>query len=107
MLGRMRTLATVAGVLALALAGCGSTTSGGGAASSGGSTAAKNLPTFTSENFEQLEQTANDNKGARVEGIVGKVFNVDRSGENAIALQMWLDDDANHQAIVLIEDPTF
>jgi hypothetical protein len=57
-------------------------------AAAGNAEPAKDLPTFTAENFEQLEQRANDVKGARVEGIVDQVFNVDRSDEDVIALQM-------------------
>ncbi|WP_028060991.1 hypothetical protein [Candidatus Solirubrobacter pratensis] len=94
-------------VAVTALSGCG-TSSDESALQSGSTPAAKeDLPTFTSENFGELEHRANDFKGARVKGLVGKVFNVDRSGEVGLALQMWLDDDQNHQAIVLIEDQGF
>ena len=47
-----------------------------------------------------------DAEGSNVNRLVGKAFNVDQEGDG-IAVQMWLDDDADEQAIVYINDADF
>jgi hypothetical protein len=103
------------------LAGCGTTTDQ--AAKSGEPVAAKvtpaatETPEATPEATPEPVKTYTGNKSflkavgrgesdVNVKKLVGKVFNIDHE-DGAIALQMWLDDDADEQAIVYIYDEDF